>query len=379
MRKRVIQATLAAVTLVAAAAPARGYDNQRTHRYITRQAAERLVAAYPGQYDELLEYLDDVAAGAELEDDPLLDGDDDPTTLRVMRHFFRPTDGVGLTMVGRQFPSSYEWAIVPSEGNVWGWDDGLAHWRRGEKADAYRALGQVVHLIQDATVPAHTHLDIHGPPDGDDYEDYCKTQITDEFTSVLPLPPAGAPIPLFASPYDAWMATASASYHRNLYPGDLSDTTAAQGVIALMFPALEFHWFFEEWRIGDPAVGSLGADFLEEQPGWFYFKNAEHPAAIDRVGLDGGDLAQNDTGAPMVALFARDLIPLAVLASAGVMKLYLDQAQALPIDPPAGDDEPAPPAEDLEDAPGCAVTPGARGPFALLVLAFAVALSKRRK
>src|SRR5688572_9498761 len=111
---------LLAATVMAslwAAAPAQAYGPTTTHRWITRQAAELLIAAYPGRYDELREFIDEVAAGSEHEDDYLLDGDGDPTSLRVMRHFFRPTDFVGLTMNGTAWPSSYEWGVLPNEFN----------------------------------------------------------------------------------------------------------------------------------------------------------------------------------------------------------------------------------------------------------------------
>jgi hypothetical protein len=366
------------VLIGATATPTLAYDPQHTHRWLTRQAIERLVEAYPGQYDELLTYADEVAAGVEEEDDELLDGDMDPTTLRVQRHFFRPTDGAGLSMWERAFPSSFEWALVPDPTNAWGWDDGRAAWRAGDKARAYRTLGHVVHLVQDATVPAHTHLDVHGPPTGDDYEGWCSRQTTSEYHSALPLPPPGAPIPVFADAHDAWMRTARASYARNFYPGDLSDQAAAKGVIAEMFPDLGWSWFFEEWRIGDPAVGALGSDFLEEQPGMFYFENTQYAAAVDRVGFDPADpfaatFGANPSGAPMNELMARDLVPVAVLHSAGVMKLYLDEMYATPVDPPADD-----PGGDDDGAPGapaaCAAAPGAEAPGAgaaavLLVLA----------
>jgi hypothetical protein len=372
---RYVACAIAGALFLGAPASASAYDPQRTHRWITRQAAERLVAAHPGKYDELLTYLDEVAAGAEEEDHNLLDGDSDPFTLRVMRHFFRPTDGAGLFMVGQQFPNSYDWAAQPNDVNEWDWFDGLAAWQHGDKARAYRTLGHVVHLIQDATVPAHTHLDIHGPPDGDDYEDYCKTQITNEFTSALPVPPPGTPLPVFDSAWNAWMATASASYQRNLYPGDLSDQAQARGRLAEMFPTLAWSWFFEEWRIGDPAVGSLGDDFVEEEPGLYYFSQTEFPAAVDKR-FAGGDPSaeewfENHGGAPMAARMAEDLVPIAILHSAAVMQLYLDEMYAKPVDPPGA--EPDPDTDEPSAPAGCQAAPGGLGPDAFAAIALSMA------
>ncbi len=356
------------------ARPADAYDAQPVHRWLMRMAIERLVEAYPGQYDELLEYLDRLVDGAEHEDDLILDGDDDPTTLRVERHFYRPTDGAGLAMDDEQFPSSYAWGVLPSEGNQWGWDDAMEAYRKGDLEEAMFALGHVVHLVQDLTVPAHTHLDVHGPPYGDDYEVYCTAQTPDEHTSYLPLPPEGAPIPQFANALAAWQATSEASYYRNLYPGDLSDRESPAGVISEMYPDLSFSWYSQEWTIGAPPVGSLGSDFVEEQPGWFYFENTEYPASVDALPTDGagqGSVAYgpNATGASMMELFARDLIPVAIMNSAGVMKLFLDEAHEL---------EPESPGEpDSEEmAQGCSSAPAPSSP---LIIALVVAGLVRRR
>jgi hypothetical protein len=341
----------AAVLVTAVAGAASAYDAHYTHRWLTRMAVRHLVARYPGVYDELLTYIDTVADGAQHEDDPLLDGDTDPTTLRVMRHFFRPTDESGLSYGGHDYPSSYEWAALPRDDNEWGYDDGLAAYRAGDTEEAYFVLGHIAHLIEDATVPAHTHLDAHGPPFGDSYESYCTSQMMDELTSLLPLPPEDAPVPAFADLHEAWMATARASYWRNMYPGEIDGTESVSGVLADMFPSIRFQYLYQNWRIGDPPVGQLGKGFKEDQPGWFYFKVADYPAAVDKVAYDpyadpgmGDTFGPNDDEVPMAALMARDLVPVAILHAAGVMKLFLDEAYAtapapekpMPMPPDAG-------------------------------------------
>ncbi len=368
MRKLIATAAIGWGALALHPGPADAYDNKHTHRWITRMAVERLMAAYPERYPELAGCLESLVDGSDHEDDLILDNDGDPTTFRLQRHFFRPTDEVGLTMSGQTFPSSYQWGVLPTEQNEWAWDDALLAWQRGDTDEACFALGHVVHLIEDLTVPAHVHLDIHGPPAGDDYEDYCSSQTPSEYDSWLPLPADGAPIPDFLSPYHAWRATAEASYARNLYPGDLGDTGAPAGVIARMYPSLSWSWFSEEWSIDEPPVGSLGSDFFEDQPGMYYFKNAEHPAAVDVVAWDPADPGRADYGpaggAPMVELFARDLIPLAVLHAAGVIKLFLDTAGPAPAAEPPDDDPPA----DDDEAAGCR-TGGDTAPWLLLALA----------
>lgn len=365
------------MTLLWGARPASGYDPRFTHRWLTRQAARLLVEAYPGRYDELLAHIDAVAAGAQHEDDPILDGDDDPTTMRVMRHFFHGADEHGLQYGGEPFPSSYDWALGLAGDNEWNWQAGLEAYAAGDAEHAYFVLGHMVHLIQDLTVPAHSHLDSHGPPSGDDYESYCTSQMLSEFESRLPLPGPGATIPEFASVRELWRATAAASYWRNMYPGDLSDQEAAAGVLAQMFPDLSWSWFSENWTISAPAVGALGKDFREEKPGWFYFENSEHPAAVDFVDYlprapAGSVFGANPDDSTMVEGFARDLIPVAVLHSAALMKIYLDEAHALAPTPPGPDGDPDP----ESDGPGGCRSSGPPAPIWLLLAA--IALCPRR-
>jgi MYXO-CTERM domain-containing protein len=363
------------VAALAFPARAHAYEPRETHRWLTRMAAEHLVRAYPGTYDELLDYVDVVAEGAEHEDNFFLDGDDDPETLRVMRHFFRPTDGAGLALgEGERFPSSLEWAL-PNDLNAWHWGNGIAAYASGDKNEAYFVLGHIVHLVQDLTVPAHTHLDIHPPPFGDDFENYAKSMMLGEFDSLLPVPPADAPVPAFENLETAWLATANASFWRNRYPGNLRDPDAPGGVIVNMFPSIEMHWFFDTWHIPEPQVGFLDTSFFEdaEEPGWFYFKNLKKPARVDRMAFDPsepGDLSgleANVDEVPMVELLARDLVPLAIVHSAGVMKLYLDEAFAKSSGD-AGDDQPRPGSKDA--VAGCATAQGGgSGALALLAIA----------
>lgn len=374
---RALSLFVLASVLVGQPRRARAYDPSHTHRWIARKAVEHLVALYPGQYDELLAYVDQVAAGAEHEDDLILDGDTDPTTARVMRHFYRATDGLGLSYGGTDFPSSYVWGVVGSEQNEWDYGDALAAYQRGDKEAAYFIIGHIVHLVSDLTVPAHSHLDAHGPPTGDDYEGYCSSQMQSEFDGALPTPAPRTPLPVVADLEELWVATASASYWRNMYPGDLSSEKAA-GVLVEMFPDIEVDWLSGEWKI--PGVGTLGSAFIEEQPGWFYFaKNGAVPA-VDKIEFDAYDpmnplFAANDGGEVMTARMAEHLIPVAIVHSAAALKIFADEAAALP---PLDDSEE--PADMLEpsDAGGCRTASGATGGAALLI-AFAVLLSARKR
>ena len=324
---------------------ANAYDAENTHRWIARQAAEYLVATYPGEYDELLEYTDDVVEGAFHEDDIFLDGDNDPKTLRVMRHFFHAPDATGLVYEDAAFPSSFEWNGIASEQNEWDYHDGLLAYQEGNLAQAYFIAGHTVHLISDLTVPAHSHLDDHGPPFGDSYENHCSARMSSEFESSLRTPAPGRIIPEFLNLEDAFQKTANASYYRNLYPGDLSGDEPS-GVIAQMFPEMSKGFFSGLWEI--EGVGKEGEDFYEEQPGYYYFSKNEVASKADVVGYD--PLSPFDrsyeaiaSDAPMVERMADELVPVAILHSASVLKLFMDEARSLP---PITDPNGLPPSDD---------------------------------
>lgn len=357
------------VPLVQGARMASAYDEVLTHRWITWQAIEHLVRTYPGQYDALIDYRDAVLDGAQDEDDLFLDGDGDGSTLRLMRHFFRPTDSAGLVYGDRQFENSYDWGGTANDINIWDYQDALAYYRNGDPDRAYYAIGHVVHLIQDATVPAHTHLDDHGPPTGDDYEGYCTSQTRGDTDGDLPLPPADAAIPAFTSTRDAWRKTATASYWRNMVPGRLShvDDNQASGILAQMFPDIRVG-LSNEWEI--PGVGKLDAAFFEHEEGYFYFPELSMAAALEREGFDPANpydfsYADNSQQRPMVEAMARDLVPVAVLHSAATLKLFMDDIADISL-PEMGSPE----------ASGCSTAGTTRG-SALTSLALALFLLGR--
>ena len=371
----VAAASLPALTT---ARDASAYDPQYTHRWIAWQAIDHLVRLYPGKMDLLLRFADAVVDGVEHEDDIFLDGDDEPTTLRLMRHFYNPVTKAGLSMPAfGTFPNSYEWGGQANEQNVYGYDDALRYYQEGDLEAAFFALGHVVHLIQDATVPAHTHLDDHGPPYGDHYEEYCTSRMRSEHEGDLPLPPLDATVPTFTSPEQAWQITASASYWRNMIPGSLSpvEEEIASGAIVEVFPDIEVS-LTNHWTI--PGIGQLDKAFWEDHPGHYYFKKIGRPGAVDRVAFDPYDprrFVYDERGdALLVENMAEDLIPLAVLHSAGTIKMFLDDIEEL--GPPPGMEDPLGPPESS----GCSAA-GRGGPgtslLALLSLA-ALVLFRRR-
>src|SRR3989338_1700860 len=100
--------------------------------------------------------------------------EDTPAT-RVVHHFYDPINNEGL----QGFESSKEWAHdagmqalnrfqTGGERGVYTWEEAISAYDRGDYEHAYKAVGHIFHLIQDASVPAHTrqdpHLHIKGGP-----------------------------------------------------------------------------------------------------------------------------------------------------------------------------------------------------------------------
>ena len=246
---------------------AHAYDAAGTHPWIAEQAVDVLTARYPGQYDEAREFISAIKQGARHEDDIYADGDGDASTLRVMRHFFHAKSTLGLEFAGSRFPNSFDWSMTQNDLNEWDFEDGRLAYQNHDRESSYYILGHVMHLIADLTVPAHTHLDEHGPFSGDDYEGYCLSKLNSDGSSTLTLSLGDRDFPEIHTYRELWDRTANAAFYRNVYEGDLG-TERASGVLAEMFPGLQKNWVGDTWEI--PGVGFLGEAFVEVEPGYFY-------------------------------------------------------------------------------------------------------------
>lgn len=355
---------------------ASAYDASGTHPWIAEKAVEVLVNQYPGQYDEAQKYLEEIRLGVRHEDDIYADGDGDATTLRVMRHFFHPKSLLGLEFSGARFPNSYEWSMTQNELNEWDIEDGRLAFEVGDKESAFFILGHVMHLIADLTVPAHTHLDEHGPFSGDDYEGYCLSKVGPDGRSTLGFSMEGREFPLISDYRELWRRTANAAFHRNLYQGELGENNAG-GVLAEMFPELKKNWVGDTWEI--PGVGFLGEAFVEVEPGVFYFpKSGLARPAIDRSGFDSMvpeefNYAPNVSDATMVENMANDLVPMAIMHSALFLKMAMDDYRNNGDIPPLDDSENV----SIDTFGGC--SGGGQVSLAGLAFLFALSLSLRKR
>ena len=114
-------------------------------------------------------------------------------------HYYNPLTNKGLTEGGVTIgTSAYDRANDPV--NNWGWKRARENfysaltateesWRQLLFSISFKALGHVMHLIQDMGVPAHTRDDMHIPyVDGEPYEAYTKNNSTDLSYSSVSFP-----------------------------------------------------------------------------------------------------------------------------------------------------------------------------------------------
>ncbi|MEK7598883.1 MAG: hypothetical protein AAB474_00310, partial [Patescibacteria group bacterium] len=91
---------------------------------------------------------------------------------------------IGADVAPKEAITSLDWAINQEYQSAYGRQFGNQTWQKaiksyidGDKKSAFIALGHILHLIEDASVPDHTrndtHADFYGDP-GSPYEDYAK-------------------------------------------------------------------------------------------------------------------------------------------------------------------------------------------------------------
>ncbi len=103
--------------------------------------------------------------------------EDWPMGLRARTHFYDPVNEIGLTDLPPVIPQHQDHAMSRARDGInfdYSWVDAREYYYRAltsqtkEERDenfarTFRALGQVIHLIEDMAVPAHTRNDNHAP------------------------------------------------------------------------------------------------------------------------------------------------------------------------------------------------------------------------
>ena len=163
-------------------------DKLGTHYSITKNAINQSnIAKYLNDYLDIK--LDDKFAGpfekpVTSEETPSVrewiqyGGDwEDVPSRRALNHFYDPLTGYGWTGQLQVYSSALEWAKEPTLSNEWSWIQArvwyytaLKHYNEPNYptldsncnfAKTFRSLGQVMHLLEDMAVPAHTRNDLH--------------------------------------------------------------------------------------------------------------------------------------------------------------------------------------------------------------------------
>ena len=126
------------------------YSPYTTHSPLTERAVDLYNQFYSD--DSLTSQQKQwIAQGSAQEDSPLT---------RPLYHFYDPINNKGLS----GYQSSKEWARrkdLQASMGIYTWEEAIGAYNRGNYEYAYKTLGHILHLIQDATVPAHTRNDPH--------------------------------------------------------------------------------------------------------------------------------------------------------------------------------------------------------------------------
>lgn len=159
------------------------------HEYMAEQA----LPLY--RNPEIDTYFSDIRAGAGEEDqvDHIYNLFSVGGAINTLPHFWDADSGAEDLVEG----------IMP---NAWQkarqlWSIALGAYAKGDKQQAYHYLGHVAHLLEDQTVPTHTHEDLQFPND-DSYEDWVGASAANrnltpqEMASLVAPKPEDRPIPI---------------------------------------------------------------------------------------------------------------------------------------------------------------------------------------
>lgn len=152
------------------------YDEEIAHPFLTRNAINLFDQNSENKIsDKESEWI---IQGAIEEDTPI----------RWMNHFYNPitSEGLGIFVSSKVWvqSSSLQKTYFLSKGDQT-WQKAVNSYAKGDKKEAFIALGHILHLIEDMSVPAHTRGDAH--PEGDLYESWAKENGINNISGISPV------------------------------------------------------------------------------------------------------------------------------------------------------------------------------------------------
>ena len=173
--KKKIFITIFLYGLFFACNPLFAWDNELTHPKITQKVLDKKsddIQAYLQTNLGLTNGVDESFDGKTLFNIITNGSDTEDNFPRAKNHFYNPLDGSGLHDYCNSGESNLEWA-QDNLNNEYSWPRAREYFyqamteadnkaRSQKLALAFRSLGQVMHLIQDMAVPAHTRNDFRG-------------------------------------------------------------------------------------------------------------------------------------------------------------------------------------------------------------------------
>ncbi|MEK7118528.1 MAG: lamin tail domain-containing protein, partial [Patescibacteria group bacterium] len=141
-----------AISLLFFPATVLAYEPTTTHAGLTRE----IISYYELLTGNVLEKYHELIIQGSM--------DEDTPSIRALNHFYDPVHDRGL----KNYRSAKDWATSRITDNRFTWEDGIEAYARGDKERAFYALGRIIHLIEDSSVPDHTRDDAH-PPYGDSW------------------------------------------------------------------------------------------------------------------------------------------------------------------------------------------------------------------
>ena len=228
--------------------------------------------------------------------------EDEDMPIRWMNHFYDPVYNVG-------FKSSYltakDWSGASEKQRDYSlgdksWQRAISDYQDGNSEEAFQALGHVLHLIADMSVPAHTRDDAH--PEGDSLEQFIKYNWDILYAGLQEIDMDLT----YYSRLDYYFDNLANYSNNNFYSDDTIESDKYKNIIID---------YYNE-KINDNGNSIILA-----------ISDQDIYAHVQRGTLWKGDLEKSLKNQIVLADYTKHLLPKAVSHSAGVIKLFFKEVE----------------------------------------------------